>query len=124
MDTKGSYRDLLVWQRGMDLALEVYKLCKFLPATEQFGLCSQMQRAAVSIPSNIAEGRGRGGINEQLQFLKIANGSRTELQTQILLCEKIGYLTRAQTRHVLLLTEELGKMLFTFSQSLKEKKRI
>lgn len=121
---KGSYRDLQVWQKGMDLAAEIYSLCKLLPSSEQFGLCSQMQRSAVSIPSNIAEGHGRGSPNEQLHFLNIANGSRTELQTQLLLCERIGYLTRAQTARGLMITEELGKMIYSFSVTLKKKMKV
>ena len=114
-----SYSDLLVWQKSMDLATEIYKLCKLLPAEEQYSLCSQMQRAAVSIPSNIAEGFGRSGISEQKHFLSIANGSRTELQTQLLLCERIEYLSREQTKSALLLTEEIGKMMYSLSQSLE-----
>ncbi|MBO4836396.1 MAG: four helix bundle protein [Clostridia bacterium] len=114
----GSYRDLVVWQKSMDLAAEVYELCKLLPVEEQYGLRSQMQRAAVSIPSNIAEGYGRNGKSEQKQFLFIANGSRTELQTQLLICERIGYLNREQSKAALLLTEETGKMLYMLIQSL------
>ena len=94
-------------------------MCESLPSAEQFGLCSQMKRASVSVLSNIAEGYGRGSKNEKLHFLRIANGSRTELQTQILLCERIGFLTRDQTKQVLLLTEELGGMIYSFSGTLK-----
>ncbi len=113
-----SYRDLIVWQKSMDLATEVYRIMKLMPSSESIGLISQMQRAAVSIPSNIAEGFGRNNNKEFVRFLMIANGSKSELQTQLLLCEKIGYLTREQTRPALLLTEEIGKMLFSLSESL------
>ncbi len=118
-----TYRDLLIWQKGMDLAVEVYEVCKSLPSSEQYGLCSQMQRAAVSVPSNIAEGHGRGGANEQLHFLNIANGSRTELQTQLFLCERLGYCTEEQIAPALALSEELGKMLYSFSETLKMKNK-
>ena len=114
-----SFRNLIVWQKSMDLAAEVYRLVKLLPASEGFGLISQMQRAAISIPSNIAEGFGRYNPKEFARFLFIANGSRAELQTQLLLCERIGFLTREQTRPSLLLTEEIGKMLFSLSDSLR-----
>ena len=114
-----SYRDLQVWQKSMDLAVEIYALTKHMPPSENYGLTSQMQRASVSIASNIAEGHGRSNDNEMVRFLSIANGSRTELQTQLLLCERIGYLTREQTRFALKLTEEIGKMIYALQQALK-----
>ena len=80
-----TYRDLNVWKESMELAKVIYELCKKLPEDERFGLSSQMQRAAVSVPSNIAEGHGRGSDSEFKRFLQIANGSRCELQTQLLL---------------------------------------
>ena len=80
-----TFRDLTLWQKAMELAEAVYALCKQLPDVERFGLISQMQRAAVSIPSNIAEGHGRYSDNDFIRFLQIANGSKCELQTQILL---------------------------------------
>ncbi|MBQ6018845.1 MAG: four helix bundle protein [Clostridia bacterium] len=113
-----TYRDLNVWQKAMELAEYTYNLCSLLPEEERFGLISQMQRAAVSIPSNIAEGHGRNSDKEFIRFLMIANGSKCELQTQILLCEKIGYLKRENTKQVLVLTEKVGKMIYSLMNSL------
>ena len=112
-----SFRDLQVWQTGMDLTMKIYKITKLFSNTD-YALASQMQRAAVSIPSNIAEGHGRGSNKEFQRFLSIANGSCSELQTQLLLCERIGYLAREQTKEALLMTERIGKMLFALSNSL------
>ena len=106
-----SYRDLIVWQKSMDLAEHVYRLLDALPKVEKFALADQIRRAAISIPSNIAEGYGRERDASLKYFLEIAAGSRAELQTQLLLCERLGYFTREQTRQALLLTEEVGKML-------------
>lgn len=103
----------------MDLAESTYLLCKKLPESEKFGISSQMQRAAVSIPSNIAEGHGRNSGNEFKRFLLIANGSKCELQTQILLCEKIGFLSREDTKSVLLMTESVGKMIHSLINTLE-----
>lgn len=90
-----SYRDLLVWQRGMDLAAEVYRLSRAWPKEETYGLTSQARRAAAAIPANIAEGYGRQSTASYAQFLKIARGSLKELETHLLLAERVG-LTRAR----------------------------
>lgn len=95
----------------MDLAEAVYRLQAALPGVERLALADQMRRAAVSIPSNIAEGHGRARDPAFKYFLEIAAGSLAELQTQLLLCERLGYLVREQTAPALLLTEEVGKML-------------
>ena len=84
-----SFRDLVVWQKGLTIAKESYKLCKLLPKEEQFGLISQIQRCAVSIPSNIAEGRGRSTAKDFAQFLHVAQGSLYELETQLLLAKEL-----------------------------------
>lgn len=86
-----AYQNLLVWQEAMKLAELVYRQTSALPKTEAFGLTSQMRRAAVSIPSNIAEGAGRNSSGELLQFLGIASGSLAELETQAALCARLGY---------------------------------
>lgn len=83
------YKELIVWQKGIGLVLEVYSITKRLPSEERFGLCSQMQRAAVAIPSNIAEGASRNHTNEFRQFLGIAYGSAAELETQMIIVKKI-----------------------------------
>jgi four helix bundle protein len=84
-----SYRDLIVWQRAIELVTEIYHLTKKLPKNEDYGIVSQMRRAAISIPSNIAEGYRRKNRKEYLQFLYIAFGSASELETQLIICEKI-----------------------------------
>lgn len=86
-----SFRDLEVWKQSMDLATEVYELTKSYPQNEMYGLVSQMRRAAVSIPSNIAEGQGRKNPKEFSQFLHIAKGSLSELDTQLELSRRLGY---------------------------------
>lgn len=88
--------DYEVWNRAMDLTVEVYKLMKLLPAEERFSLCDQMRRAAVSVPSNIAEGQGRGSDKEFVKFLNIARGSEAELRTQLQICVRLGYLKKEE----------------------------
>ncbi len=116
-----TYRDLVVWQKSMDLVESVYRLIQHLPPEERFGLADQMRRAAVSIPSNIAEGHARSSDKEFRNFLHIASGSRAELQTQILICERVGLLVREQTKSALLLTEEIGKLLHAFIVALSNR---
>jgi four helix bundle protein len=89
MSEKTNFKDLRVWQESKEIAREVYLLCKTLPQDEMYGLCSQMKRAAVSVPSNIAEGYRRNGHKEFLQFLGIASGSCAELETQLILTQEI-----------------------------------
>lgn len=112
-----SFKELTVWQRGMELVKEVYRITEQLPPTERHGLVSQMQRAAVSIPSNIAEGRRRGTRPDYLQFLRIADGSAAELETQLLLARDLHHTdtTRAQSFIV-----EVQKMLITMIRGLTE----
>ena len=105
------YRELKVWQLAMALAEEVYKLCAEFPRHEVYGLTSQLQRAAVSIPSNIAEGQARNSSKEFFHFLGIARGSLAELETQIMLAQRLDYLTAEKTNMALEKAEEIGKML-------------
>ncbi|MBQ9506342.1 MAG: four helix bundle protein [Clostridia bacterium] len=105
------FKELLVWQRAIDLVAEVYKLIRFLPKEEVYALSSQMRRSAVSIPSNIAEGQQRRTTKEFIHFLSIARGSCAELETQFYICVKLGYLEESQIVHVLDLIDEIGKML-------------
>ena len=95
----------------MDLVAATYELTKKLPKEETFGLIDQMRRAAVSIPSNISEGQSRKNNKEFLQFLYVAKGSKSELETQVLICEKIGYLTNEQTSPLLDRLSEISKMI-------------
>jgi four helix bundle protein len=108
---RSSYKDLILWQRAMDLAVQVYKSTSGLPRTELFGLVSQMRRAGASIPSNIAEGSARRSTKEFLHFLHIARGSMAELETQVLLAQRIGYLPEspaAELRHCI---DDVGRIL-------------
>ena len=111
-----SFRDLVVWQLGMDLVVEVYKLCKILPPEERFALTDQLRRAVISVPSNVAEGFSRNTPKEFRHFLQIASGSRAEVQTQLLIAERVGLLTREQTKPALVLTERLGKALHALAE--------
>ena len=116
-----SYRDLLVWQRAIELTVLVYRLSEGFPKREIYGLSSQLRRAAVSVPSNIAEGYGRGSRREYLQFLSIAQGSLKELETQIILAVRLAYVTSSQAERVLSESDVLGKMLGSLIRSLKAK---
>ncbi len=111
-----SFRELDVWQLGMDLVVEVYKLCKALPPDERFALGDQLRRAVISVPSNVAEGFSRNTPKAFRHFLQIASGSRAEVQTQLLIAERVGFLTREQTKPALVLTERLGKALHALAE--------
>jgi four helix bundle protein len=106
-----SYKDLLVWQRSMDLVVIVYEITARLPANEQFGLISQTRRCVVSVPSNIAEGYGRQATGEYRHHLLISRGSLLELETQLLLCERLNYFPEGEVIPVLNEVTELSKML-------------
>jgi len=112
------YRDLVVWQKGLMLAKEIYLLTKRLPADEKFGLVSQMRRAAVSVPSNIAEGQARHTTGEFIQFISHAEGSVAELDTQITLCQKLNLLNSAECSPTSALVEELRRMLNSLRRKL------
>ena len=113
-----SFHELIVWQKSMELARLVYMLVKKLPKEELFSLSNQMRRAAVSIPSNIAEGQARNFPKEFQQFLAVAQGSKAELETQLLLCVSVGYLTEADISKSIDLLHEIGKMITSLSYSL------
>ena len=113
-----SYTDLLVWKKSMDLVVEIYHLVKQLPKEETYALSDQMRRAAVSIPSNIAEGKNRNSDKAFKQFLSIARGSTSELETQLLICNRIGYLSEEETELAIGLNKEVGRMLYTLMERL------
>ena len=113
-----SYRELLVWQRAMQLVYQTYHVVKLLPKEEQFGLSEQMRRAAVSIPSNIAEGQARNSTREFIKFLSIAKGSNAELQTQSEICVGLGYVQQSDIQELQDCSEEVGKMLNGLLQKL------
>ena len=106
-----SYQELLVWQKAMDLVEETYRVVRLLPREELYALSDQMRRAAVSIPSNIAEGQQRNSTKEFVQFLSIAKGSNAELETQFIICVRLKYLEQSQTEAAMNLCQELGRML-------------
>jgi four helix bundle protein len=106
-----SYRDLKVWQKAMDLVVESYKIVNLLPKNEVYCLGTQIQRAAVSIPANIAEGHGREHLGDYLHHLSCANGSLMELETHFLVARKLSYITESQLEPVLNNAAELGRML-------------
>jgi four helix bundle protein len=106
-----SYKDLIVWQKSMALANAAYELTERFPKEERFGLSSQIQRAAVSIPANIAEGHGRGTRMDYAHFLDISNGSLSELETLILLASHRSYLTADSYSKIEEQLEEVGRML-------------
>jgi four helix bundle protein len=114
-----SYRDLIVWQKAMDFAEICYKISADFPAFEIYVLTSQLRRAAISVPSNIAEGNGRESAVEYIRFLNIARGSLKEAETQILLAQRFSYLTEIQVKTALALSEEVGKLLNRLIWSLK-----
>lgn len=108
---QGTYEDLKVWRRAMDLVLEVYRNTSSFPKQEIYGLTSQMRRAEVSIPSNIAEGQGRFSGKELLQFPFHARGSLLELQTQITIGRELGFLAAAEGEKLTDLASEVGRLL-------------
>lgn len=111
MEKVSSHKDLLIWQRSMDLVETVYRLTAKFPPNEQWGLTSQMRRAAVSVPSNIAEGYGRQATGEYRHHLSMGRGSLLELETQVLLCRRLRYLEAADADAILTEIEEISKML-------------
>jgi len=111
MGTTYTHKNLVVWKKSMKLVILLYSLLEKLPVDERFGLRSQMSRAVVSIPSNIAEGSRRRGIKEKQQFFTIAFGSAVELETQIEICEQLNFFTLSETKEIQELLQEILKML-------------
>ncbi len=106
-----SYEDLVVWQKSIDLVITIYKMVKNLPREELYSLSDQIRRAAVSIPSNIAEGQQRQSSKEFLKFLSIAKGSLGELKTQMIICNRLGFISEDQTTPLLNECDTIGRML-------------
>jgi four helix bundle protein len=106
-----SYRDLVVWQKALDLVTEVYAATSGFPREEVFGLTSQLRRSAVSVPSNIAEGQGRATKGEFIQFLSHARGSLYELETQIVIAGRLGYLLAEREHALAAKAEEVARIL-------------
>jgi four helix bundle protein len=116
------YRELKVWQKAMEAATDVYRLAPLLPREEIYGMRSQLTRAAVSIPANIAEGWTRESDKEKAQFLSVAQGSPVETETLLTLCEEIGWFPLAETEHLRALLTEVSKMLSTMRRTFREQR--
>ncbi len=107
----GTYRDLEVWQAAMKMVFDVYRETAAFPKQEMFGLTSQLRRAAVSVASNIAEGKGRFSDRELSQFLSVARGSIFEIETQVAIAEELGFLAKSQSKQLLSRCAEVGRLL-------------
>ena len=112
------YKDLLVWQKGIATVKQIYELTQTFPAEERYGLTSQMRRAAVSVPSNIAEGQARHTTREFIQFVSHAEGSVAELDTQLIIAIELGYCKNGKAENILALISELRKMLNSLRRKL------
>ena len=112
-----NYKELKVWQKAIDLCVLVYDASKHFPADERFGLTSQVRRACVSVPSNIAEGAGRKSKKEFANFISIATGSIFETETQIIIAQRLNYIR--ETENIFKLIDEIQKMLYGFAQKLE-----
>ena len=114
------YRGLIIWQKAVELTVSIYGLTRKLPKEETYVLSNQMRRAAVSIPSNIAEGHERNSPREYKRYLSIARGSKAELETQLRICVKVGHLDDGDIKESMNLLNEIGKMLTVLIRRLKE----
>ena len=115
------YSDLIAWQKAMDLVEAVCRATRGFPSDERFGLTSQVRRAVVSVPSNIAEGQGRASTREFLHFLSVAYGSLLEVETQIHIAHRLGYMEAQQKAVIMAAANEIGRILNGLSASLKAK---
>jgi four helix bundle protein len=112
------YRDLIAWQKAMEMVTNVYRLTQGFPKEESYGLTNQLRRCAVSIPSNIAERQGRGEGKDFCHFLRIAHGSKQEMETQLLIAHNLGYINADDTRQIIDASMELGRILTGLLKSL------
>ncbi len=118
-----TFQDLIVWQKAMDLVTEIYRVTQKFPKEEIFGLVSQLRRAAVSVPSNIAEGQGRLTEKEFRQFLGTARGSLSEVETQIIIANNLGYLNDSDSQSLSAMVAEVGRVLNGLISSVLSEKR-
>jgi four helix bundle protein len=114
-----TFRDLIVWQKSMQLVMSVYHVSEHLPAVEKFGLGSQLRRSAVSVPANIAEGHERHSRGDFRRHVSIASGSLAELETHLEIGRRLGYVETASLEEAQLLTTEVGRMLSTLLRRLR-----
>ena len=117
-----SYKDLRVWQMGVEVVQECYELTRKFPKEELFGMTSQIRRASVSVPANIAEGYGRDSRGEYVQFLRIAQGSLKELETHLIVAEKVQLAAAESTSPLQSKCDEIGKMLRALIRALQTRK--
>jgi four helix bundle protein len=117
-----NYQDLIVWQKAMDLVEAVYQMTRFFPREEIYALTSQIRRAVVSIPSNIAEGQGRTSKKEFCNFLSIAHGSVREVETQVMIAQRLQYISKEQALKILEPAAEVGRLLQGLMKSVESKK--
>jgi four helix bundle protein len=122
MITVRNYQDLIVWQKSLEFTIAIYRYTKTFPKEETYGLTSQMRRAAVSISSNIAEGQTRHTVKQFFQFLSIARGSLSELETQIILTYRLNYISEDTKNELLKTAEEIGRMLSSLMKNLTKPK--
>lgn len=122
MKSLNSYRELTVWQKSIGLTVKIYSITRGFPSEERFGITSKMRRAASLIPANIAEGQARNTTGEFLQSLGIARGSLAELETFLMLSEKLGFLTIAECESLLKDCAEINKMLNALIKSLSTRR--
>lgn len=113
-----SYRELIAWQKAIELVVQIYKITSSFPADERFGLTSQIRRAAVSIPSNIAEGQGRGPSNDFIRFLGIARGSLQEVDTQLDIAARLGLLGESICQQIANQIVEVAKLINGLARSI------
>jgi four helix bundle protein len=118
------YSELLVWQKAMDLVAVIYEISRTFPDSEKFGLASQVRRAAVSVPANVAEGHGRKSTGAYIQHISIANGSLMEVETLIQIACRLGYVDEKKLNQILAQTDEIGKMLSGLQRSLNPRSSI
>jgi four helix bundle protein len=117
------FKDLIVWQKAIQLTMEIYKLTAGFPDSERFGLVNQMRRASVSIPSNIAEGHARSGRGEYLQFLSHSRGSCAEIETQLVIAKGLGFGQEIRLDSCSELCDHVGRLLSSLCKSIRAKQR-
>jgi four helix bundle protein len=115
-----SYRDLTAWQMAMDLVVSVYEMTREFPENERYGLTNQLRRAAVSIPSNVAEGQGRSTSRDFLHFLSVAYGSLQEVETQLILAQRLGFASEQKIDSILAQCGEVGRLTNGLRRSLRK----
>lgn len=119
-----SYRDLIAWQKAIVMVQDIYKILETFPSEEKYGLCSQIKRSAVSVPSNIAEGWGRNSSGTYTHFLKIATGSLCELETQLIIAVELNFTSNEKIESSIGLIEEISKMLKSLINTIEKTKEL